>query len=448
MAAQGQIKAENEFRPADDECRSLVERILASPEFRRANRLRAFLEYVVERKLAGAPEEVTEVLIGHRVFGRPTSYNPGDDSIVRTEARTLRQRLERYFAGDGAAEPVILEIPRGGYLPVFRSRTGEATPPAADIAPALPIPSRTLTRRHWLGIGASAIGITAAGAWAWTSRRAARSEAGSPGVRPAALRLESYDPALALAFNRAQERALSGVFTGDPVGDWYASNRDNRAFCMRDTAHENIGAAALGLYHHSLNMLRRFAASVARSRRWCGYWIITKDGFPAPVEYVADDNFSYSLPANFDLLRACLHQFRWTGDRQYLDPVFTTFYDTTVNQYVQSWDADRDGVMERRADQQRVSASYYQQEPHFRTGADLMGAQYAGYLAYAAIRKSKADPAASPSASPANSAPAPRTCAAGSTPSGGTLSRIGSTQACLPTAPGRTPMPLLVPFTR
>lgn len=104
MAGQSQVNPDKEFRLADDECRSLVARILASREFQRASRLRAFLTYVVERKLAGTPEEVTETLIGHRVFGRPATYSPGEDSIVRTEARTLRQRLERYFAGEGAGE--------------------------------------------------------------------------------------------------------------------------------------------------------------------------------------------------------------------------------------------------------------------------------------------------------------------------------------------------------
>lgn len=101
------------------ECRALVARILASKEFQRANRLRDFLLYVVDRKFADAPHEVSESLIGHRVFRRPAAYNTGEDSIVRTEARVLRQRLERYFAGEGIHEPIFLEIPKGSYLPVF-----------------------------------------------------------------------------------------------------------------------------------------------------------------------------------------------------------------------------------------------------------------------------------------------------------------------------------------
>jgi hypothetical protein len=394
VPARSQIDPDREFHPTDDECRSLVARILASPEFKRATRLRAFLSYVVERKLAGSPQDVTEVLIGYRVFGRPAAYNPGEDSIVRTEARTLRQRLDQYFAAGGANEPVILEIPRGGYLPVFHARSEAVAPAAGEMpaAAAAPEPPRAaLTRRQWIGgLAASAAGLAGLGAWVWNKRPvAARADAGSTAARSATILLESSDQRLTMAFQRARERALASVFTGDPVGDWYASNRDNRAFCMRDTAHEHVGASLLGLYRHSLNMLRSFAASVAKSRSWCGYWIITKDGFPSPLEYASDDNFSYSLPANFDLVRACLRQLLWTGERQYLDPVFTSFYDRTVSQYVQAWDKDGDGIMKGREDCPRISATYHRQAPRFLTGADLIAAQYAGYLAYAAIQEIK-----------------------------------------------------------
>jgi hypothetical protein len=139
-------------------------------------------------------------------------------------------------------------------------------------------------------------------------------------------------------------------------------------------------------------MLRRFAASIARTRNWCGYWIITKDGFPSPFDYSSDENFNYALPANFDVLRACWQQLLWTGDRQYLDLVFTTFYECTVSRYVAEWDSNHDGIMEGRPDRPRVAASFNQQPPLFRTGADLVAAEYAAYLAYAAIQEIKGGP--------------------------------------------------------
>ena len=358
----------------DDQCRELVRRIAASTEFQRATKQREFLLYVVDHKLAGRPENVTEALIGHRVYGRPATYDSGNDSIVRTEARTLRKRLQRYFDTEGQAEPVVMDIPRGGYLPVFRPRV-ESSPPRPRI-----------TRRQWIWSGAAA----AAGAAAvigWRNRPFARSQEDAPNRIPGLVQLESSDSQLNLAFQQAKQRALSCVYTGDPVGDWYATKPDggSNVFCMRDVSHQSAGAAVLGLTRHTANMLRRFAQSIARSRDWCGYWIITKDGFAAPSAYNSDNDFGYCLPANFDVLRTCHRQFLWTGDPGYQSADFLNFYEHTAKDYPATWDQDHDGIMENLR-RPRVHASYYAQEPHFLTGADLVAAQYAGYLTYAAMQ--------------------------------------------------------------
>jgi hypothetical protein len=59
------------------------------------------------------------------VFGRSEGYNSNDDNIVRNYARTLRKRVEDYFATEGKHEDLRLEIPRGAYVPVFYSRSPE-----------------------------------------------------------------------------------------------------------------------------------------------------------------------------------------------------------------------------------------------------------------------------------------------------------------------------------
>jgi hypothetical protein len=360
---------------------------------RRATRLRGFLTYVVDRKLAGCPEEITETLIGHRVFGRVATYNAGEDSIVRTEARTLRQRLERYFTGGGAAEPVVLEIPRGGYVPVFRPRAGVT---ACAAAPTVPGEPRVhLTRRQWIAIGAPALAL--AGAAVWRGRRFASSAETAAGVFPTRLpgevQLECSDPRLTAAFLRSKQRALSCVYAGDPAGEWYATSPAGRStvFCMRDVAHQSIGAAVLGLNRHTANMLRRFAQGIAKSRDFCSYWMITKDGFPDPANYNDDTDFEYCLPANFDILRACYREFLWTGDTSYLNETFSGFYDRTVVNYIQAWDRDHDGIM-KNTTRPRVFASYHRQGPRFLTGADLIAGQYAGYLTYAAFEEVKGRP--------------------------------------------------------
>jgi hypothetical protein len=101
----------------------LVERVLASSHFVRSVKLQGFLTYVCAKAMAGRPEEISEQQIGHLVFGREAGYNPSEDNIVRVQARDLRKRLAAYFAEEGSEEPVVIEIPKGGYVPHFLPRS-------------------------------------------------------------------------------------------------------------------------------------------------------------------------------------------------------------------------------------------------------------------------------------------------------------------------------------
>src|SRR5215470_7662490 len=71
-------------------------------------------------ELAGKAGQLKESIIGVEVFGRRPDYDVRQDSAVRTEAGKLRARLLQYYAGDGAADPLIIELPKGGYTPTFR----------------------------------------------------------------------------------------------------------------------------------------------------------------------------------------------------------------------------------------------------------------------------------------------------------------------------------------
>jgi hypothetical protein len=103
-------------------CKALLERVIASPQLRRAARMREFLWFVGQRVLAGGSEQIPEQEIGAQVFGRQPGYDTSVDNIVRVNATDLRRRVDEYFATDGARELLIFEIPRGSYKPVFRKR--------------------------------------------------------------------------------------------------------------------------------------------------------------------------------------------------------------------------------------------------------------------------------------------------------------------------------------
>jgi hypothetical protein len=122
----------------DDPRWQLSRRIVASKCFEKSAFLVSFLLYVCERELSGKGHEINEREIGVKALGRPTTYNPGEDNIVRNYARLLRKRLEEYFKTEGKDEKLRVEIPRGHYIPVFYSidSVQDAPPPSALATPA------------------------------------------------------------------------------------------------------------------------------------------------------------------------------------------------------------------------------------------------------------------------------------------------------------------------
>lgn len=141
--------------PTVEERRALVERIAASEQFRRSARLRDFLLYVGRQSLIDGCPEINEQEIGIKVFGRSPSYIRSQDNIVRVNATELRKRIDLYFASEGAHEPLVLEIPRGGYKPVFHRRLPLAEAlPSPNIVPDRPRSAedapRKKTRFPWV----------------------------------------------------------------------------------------------------------------------------------------------------------------------------------------------------------------------------------------------------------------------------------------------------------
>jgi hypothetical protein len=207
--------------------------------------------------------------------------------------------------------------------------------------------------------------------------------------RDAKITFASDDPVLVEGFAWARKQAMAYVFRGhDPVGPWYEAALPRReAFCMRDVSHQLVGAQLLGLADINQNLLSKFAAAIARSRDWCGYWEIDRRNRPAPVDYTSDADFWYNLPANFDIIDACYRAWLWTGDAVYLtDPVFVNFYEKSLNEYVRRWDPDGDGLMEGNPDKaSRRGLSSYNEEKSGRVGVDLLAAQSLGNRRFAAM---------------------------------------------------------------
>ena len=108
--------------PSEADVRAQLTRILGAPHFTAAERAKRFLAFLVEETLAGRSERLKEYTLAVDVFDRDASFDPGTNPSVRVEASRLRRRLEHYYLTLGREDPILIELPRGTYVPVFRGQ--------------------------------------------------------------------------------------------------------------------------------------------------------------------------------------------------------------------------------------------------------------------------------------------------------------------------------------
>jgi hypothetical protein len=118
------------------ESRTQVERILQSRIFRTSEVLRHLFAYLVERSLDGTADSLKEYTIGLDALGKPASFDPRQESVVRMHTARLRQKLAEYYRTEGVDDPVIVDMPKGGFRITFEARPRVVEPVAV---PEIPI---------------------------------------------------------------------------------------------------------------------------------------------------------------------------------------------------------------------------------------------------------------------------------------------------------------------
>ena len=96
-----------------------LEKVLHSRTLQNSESLKAFLRFVVEKAVDDQEAQLKEYTIATEVFGRDSDYDPRIDSVVRVQAGRLRTKLQEYYAGEGKADEVVIDLPKGHYHPVF-----------------------------------------------------------------------------------------------------------------------------------------------------------------------------------------------------------------------------------------------------------------------------------------------------------------------------------------
>lgn len=176
--------------PSLSEKRELIKRLVVSPHLNKSPRLTELLLFITERALNENAGVIHEQEIGASVFGRADNYDTSQDNIVRVQVSQLRKKIERYFATDGAQEPLILEIPRGAYLPVFRARH---LPEVVALPENLPAPAESLApvtqKKNWLqwALVASLLLMLILSLWLFIQNRQLRQAVASRLEQPATL---------------------------------------------------------------------------------------------------------------------------------------------------------------------------------------------------------------------------------------------------------------------
>lgn len=231
--------------------RAQLDRVLHWQGFSDSPQLGRFLRHVVEQELSGNAASIKEYSIGLEVFNRSSSFDPKSDSIVRSEARRLRAKLAEYYSGEGAPDPLRIEVPKGGYLPLFSVRNGAETVPLPVAETAGKARSTVL---RW-PIGAVLVGLVliALAAWYYVRVRAQSPPAMHVRRSVAVLGFDNLS-------GRADDSWLSGAISGMLTTELGAEGT-LRAIPGEDVAHmeKDLGIGrADALSHAVLGRVRRY----------------------------------------------------------------------------------------------------------------------------------------------------------------------------------------------
>lgn len=121
--------------PDPGQVREQLDRLLAHPLFANSKRYPALLAYAVEQTLLGNGSELKERSIGIEVFGRSPSYDANADPVVRITAGEVRKRLSQYYYDTAHAGELVIELPTGSYVPVFRTAEQAGMPEPLPLIP-------------------------------------------------------------------------------------------------------------------------------------------------------------------------------------------------------------------------------------------------------------------------------------------------------------------------
>ena len=109
----------DENKPSIEDCKEQVRRVIQSAAFRNSATLQLLLRFLTDKTVCGSAESLKEYTIGVEALGRKSDFDPKIDPIVRVQSHRLRVKLKEYYEVEGERDPVLIQFPKGHYVPTF-----------------------------------------------------------------------------------------------------------------------------------------------------------------------------------------------------------------------------------------------------------------------------------------------------------------------------------------
>jgi hypothetical protein len=138
--------------PTREACLEQIALLVESDLLRNSDVLLKVLEYLAKHTLDSPTTHVKEYEIGIDALGYDATFDTQSNSAVRVQVSRLRSKLLEYYGSAGAHDPIVVDVPKGGYRLFFKWRdavTVQETPQEPDSEDAVepPIRSRSFLER-------------------------------------------------------------------------------------------------------------------------------------------------------------------------------------------------------------------------------------------------------------------------------------------------------------
>ena len=138
--------------PAPEDIQKQLNKIVHSKVFRHSSALQRLLQYLISRSIEDPFGDIKEYTIGTEVFDRGPNYDPQTDTIVRVQVHRLRLKVKEYYESEGTKDPIVVDVPKGRYIPTFEFRPAVTVKDApADAGAHTAVPYEAATAPSTLG---------------------------------------------------------------------------------------------------------------------------------------------------------------------------------------------------------------------------------------------------------------------------------------------------------